>query len=121
MITGQNIDSLIKDKEMLFRKSFVYVLDIIQYNELLIKKKKDIIAKQLLKAGTAFGEYINEAKNTQNYNYFRKKLKNSVNEAKKIQFLLLLCKYSDTYPKPNNLIPDIEELLELISNIQINN
>ena len=116
--------SLVKatEKDILFRESFVFVLDLIQYTELLEQKKKKSLAKQILKAGTCFGKIVNQARFTQekeSYFYKMQKLKKS---AQSIKYLLQLCKYSTTYPNPNNLILDLEDLINQISNIlQTNN
>ena len=100
------------EKEVLFRKGFVFVLDIISYNELLESDKKHLLADKLLKAGTSFGSYLNEIKNCKDNNYCQKKLASAKKEAHKIKYLLQLCKYSSSYPNPNNLIADIEEIIE---------
>jgi four helix bundle protein len=105
------------DKDMLYRKCFVFVLDIIQYTELLEKKGKYSVAIQLLKTGTALGVYMNELKNIDNQSVLNKNIKKMNKEAQEIRYRLLLCKYSQTYPNPVSLIADIEELSELISKL----
>jgi len=114
-------NSIIKksEKEVLFRKGFVLVLDIISYNEFLESDKKHLLAEKILKAGTSFGSYLNEIKNCTNSNYCQKKLASAKKEAQKIKYLLQLCKYSSSYPNPNNLISDIEEIIDTF--IQLSN
>ncbi len=118
MTTGQNtpnISQIIENREMLFRKCFVYTLDIIQYNELLEKMNKQNIAKRLLKSATEFGSLINEAKHSKNTTVLKIKIEKSIKEAQKTKYILLLCKYSNTYPNPYKLISDIDMLIEEIS------
>ena len=112
---SQNKKKEIIDKDMLFRKCFVYALDIIQYNELLEKMNKHNIAKQLLKTTTEFSSYINEAKHSKSTIIFEKNIEKSIKKAQKSKLLLLLCKYSNTYPNPYKLISDLDMLIEEIS------
>ena len=107
--------------DMLYRKCFVFVLEVIQYNELLEKHGKLSVAMLLLKSGTALGVFMNEAKNAGSDEIMNKKIKSSLKEAERTRYWLQLCKFSQTYPNPNNLIQDIEEISELISNIQSKN
>jgi len=119
MTTKQNLEHVIVETDILYRKCFVFVLDVIQYCDLLEKNKKSCVAKQLLTTATTFGTNINKLKNATNTNVINKKINNSIKEAEKIKYQLKLCKFSDTYPKPNNLIQDIDKLLEQITELQI--
>jgi four helix bundle protein len=107
----------ISQKEILFRESFVFVLDIIQFTELLEKKKKNSLAKQLLTAGTLFGKIINEARYTENSDVFIGKIKKLIKAAHNIKYLLQLCKYSEGYPNPRDLLKNIDILIVKISDI----
>ena len=104
-------------KDILFRESFVFVLDLIQFTELLEKKKKVSLAKQLFKEGTAFGEIINEARFAKENKSYICKIKKLEKNAHNTKYLLQLCKYSETYPNPNNLISDLDRLTEQILRI----
>jgi len=104
-----------KDNEMLYRKCFVFVLDVIQYSELLEKKGKKYVAKQLLEVSTALGACMNNLKITRDEDVFNEKIKNSEQKAIEIKYWLQLCKFSPSYPQTKNLIPDIDELIKLFS------
>ncbi len=119
MAAKRNLEHVIVETDILYRKCFVFVLDVIQYCDLLEKNKKSCVAKQLLTTATTFGTNINKLKNATNTNVINKKINNSIKEAEKIKYQLTLCKFSDTYPKPNNLIEDIDKLLEQITELQI--
>jgi len=106
-----------QEKDILFRESFVFVLDLIEFTELLEQKKKSSLAKQLLKAGTSFGEIINEARFTENNEKYICRLKKLSKNAHNTKYLLQLCKYSATYPNPNDLIADLDLLMEKIEGI----
>ncbi len=99
-----------KEKTILFRESFVFVLDLIRYTELLEKKKKDSLAKKLFEAGTTFGKTVNEARFVEKNEKLYCKLKKMKKNAQNMKYLLQLCKYSATYPNPNNLISDLDTL-----------
>jgi len=104
-------------KEILFRESFVFVLDIIQFTELLEEKGKSTLAKQLLNAGTSYGNIINEARYTENYDVFLLKIGKLLKAAHNIKYLLQLCKYSTGYPNPGNILKNIDILIVKISDI----
>ena len=48
-------------ENVIVNKSFQFALDIVEFCELLEENKKFIVAKQLLRAGTAIGASIREA------------------------------------------------------------
>lgn len=108
----------VNKKKILFRESFVFVLELIEFTEILEQKKKNSLAKQLLKAGTAFGEIINEARFIEKQEKYICKIKKLNKDALNIKYLLQLCKYSATYPNPDNLIADLDVLIDQILQIQ---
>jgi len=115
----QNINNIAFNSieiDMLYRKCFVFVLELIEYTELLEKNKKYSVAKQLLKTGIALGANMNEIKNTDEKKGINKKTKKFMEEVEKTKYWLKICKFSQNYPKPNNLINDIEKISELIAN-----
>ena len=103
------------EQEIIFRKSFVFALDIIEYSELLKKQNKHSVAEQLIISGTAFGENINDVRHAENDNDYIENIKQANKNAQKIKYWLQLCKYSNFYPSPNKLITEIDELIKLIS------
>ena len=103
------------EQEIIFRKSFVFALDIIQYSELLEKQNKHSVAEQLVISGTAFGENINDVRHAENDRDYIESIKKANKNAQKIKYWLQLCKYSNVYPSPQNLITEIENLIELIN------
>ena len=104
-------------KNVILEKSFEFALDIIEYTELLESKRKFVIAKQLLKAGTSIGANINEAQSAESRLDFIHKLKISDKEANEVSYWLRLCKYSKTYPNPNGLEEKLLEIKKMLSKI----
>jgi len=102
--------------EKLFRKSFVFVLDVIRFNELLKEKNKHSIAEKLLFEATNFGEHILTLKSSKERYLASRYYSNAIMSAQKTKYLLQLCKYSENYPNPNQLLKDVECLIKEISN-----
>ncbi|SMG29515.1 four helix bundle protein [Marivirga sericea] len=81
--------------------SFEFALQIINYSELLEERRKYVIARQLLKAGTSIGANIREAQSCESRADFIHKLKISHKEAEETDYWLLLCEKAEKYPNPN--------------------
>ena len=121
MSTTQNIGPIANkahEKDTLFRESFVFVLDVIRFTELLEQEKKNKLAKQLFKAGTAFGEISNKARFIYQAKKFITEINKMYKNALNIKYLLQLCKYSSGYPTPNNLLLDLDLLIGQIIQVQ---
>lgn len=105
--------------ETLYRQVFVFILDVIEYSDLLKKQNKHTVALNLLQITTSWGELLNETRNNISYSDFSKNIEQSGLEAKRIKYWLNLCKYSQDYPNPENLVVDIKNLLNHISALSI--
>ncbi|PKP28935.1 MAG: four helix bundle protein [Bacteroidetes bacterium HGW-Bacteroidetes-18] len=95
---------------IIIKLTFQFALEIIEYCEVLEESRRFIIANQLLKSGTSIGANIREAQNAESKADFIHKFKISAKEIEETIYWLELCKYSKNYP-------NVEELLEQISNI----
>src|ERR1700761_7358592 len=101
------------DKENLIVKlTFEFALDIIEFSELLEEKRKFVIARQLLKCGTAIGANVREAQNAESKNDFIHKLKIAAKEADETEYFLLLCKFSKTYPYSDVLMDKLKSIIK---------
>jgi four helix bundle protein len=106
------------DKENLIVKlTFEFALDIIEFSELLEEKRKYVIARQILKAGTSIGANVREAQNGESKNDFIHKLKIAAKEADETQYFLLLCKFSKTYPFSEVLYEKVVVIIKVLSKI----
>lgn len=97
--------------------SFELALKIIEFSEILEEKRKYVIARQILRAGTSIGANIREAQNAESKADFIHKLKISAKEADELEYWLLLCEYSEYYPDTSslqNLLISIKKLLNSI-------
>ncbi|NDV59699.1 four helix bundle protein [Bacteroides sp. 519] len=98
-------------------KSFLFALTIIKYTEELEKRRKFVLANQLLKSGTSVGANVREAQNCESRADFIHKLKIAAKEADETEYWLLLCKHSEDYPFEETLLTDIKELQKIINSI----
>ena len=99
-------------------KSYAFALRIVKLNIYLNENKKEyVLSKQLLRSGTAVGALIAEAQYAQSKADFISKLQISLKEANESKYwirLLIDCEYiNDKMFK--SIIPDIEELIKLLT------
>ncbi|ADR21531.1 hypothetical protein MATR_08400 [Marivirga tractuosa] len=90
-----------KKRNEVLELSFEFALQIINYSELLEERRKYVIARQLLKAGTSIGANIREAQSCESKADFIHKLKISHKESEETDYWLLLCEKAASYPNPN--------------------
>ncbi len=110
--TIQNTKAL--DIELLYREVFVFILDVIEFTEILKQNKKDVIAIELLQTVTLWGESINEARNIKELPTLKSKIENALLEADKIKYWLNLCKYSNCCPTSATLLNKLDRLTEMM-------
>lgn len=94
-----------------------FALEIIEYSELLEEKKKYVIARQLLKAGTSIGANTREAQNAESKADFIHKMKIAAKEADETEYWLLLCSLSKTYPTNEQLSEKLDVIIKILSKI----
>jgi len=97
--------------------SFQFAIEIIEFSELLEEKRKFVLARQILKAGTSIGANVREAQNAESKMDFIHKLKISAKEADETEYWLLLCQKAKNYPDPQDLIDRLIEIIKLLSKI----
>jgi four helix bundle protein len=106
------------DKENLIVKlTLEFALDIIEFVEILEKKKKYVIANQLLKSGTSIGANVREAQNAESKIDFIHKIKIAAKEADETEYWLLLCEMSKNYPKSPILNEKLQSIIKILSKI----
>ena len=97
--------------------SFDFALRIISFSETLEENRKFAIANQIIRSGTSVGANISEAQNCESRIDFIHKLKIAAKEAEEIEYWLLLCKYSETYPFEEELLNSIIEIKKILTSI----
>jgi len=104
-------------QNLIVELSFQFALDVIEFSELLEEKRKFVLARQILRAGTSVGANIREAQNAESKLDFIHKLKIAAKEADETDYWLLLCKKAKNYPNPEYLLLKLPEIIKVISKI----
>ena len=102
---------------VLLIKTFEFALKIITYTEILQENKKFVVANQLLKSGTSVGANCKEAQNAESKADFIHKLKIAIKEADEAEYWLFLCDAHSQYPKCDELLKDLEEIVRILNKI----
>ena len=97
-------------ENIILNKSIDFSLDIISYCEILEKKRKYVIANQLLTSGTSIGANIHEAQNAESKADFIHKMKIAAKEIEETKYWLILCEKAKSYPFNENLKQKIKEI-----------
>jgi len=97
--------------------SFEFALMIIEFTELLEEKRKYVIAKQILKAGTSIGANIWEAQHAESRADFIHKLKIAAKEANETHYWLLLCQKAKSYLDNPDLLDKLTSIQKMLSKI----
>jgi four helix bundle protein len=105
------------EKNVIVKQSFEFALGIIEFCEILESKKKFILANQLMKSGTSIGANVWEAQNAESTNDFIHKFKIAAKEMDETEYWLLLCKFSQSYPEEETLLPKLECISKIINRI----
>jgi len=91
-----------KEENVIQQKSYAFALRIIQlYRYLAQEKKEFVLAKQILRSGTAIGANVEEAIGAQSKKDFLSKMAIAYKEARETKYWLRLLK--DTKYLPENL------------------
>jgi len=107
-------------KNEVLEMSFDFAVEIVNFCELLVEKKKYVIARQLLKSGTSIGANIKEAQNSESQQDFVHKLKIAAKEAEETEYWLSIILQIDTYPKPTeSIISKLKSIMNLLNKIII--
>jgi four helix bundle protein len=106
-------------ENLILKLTLDFAIDIIQYAEKLEAERKYVLANQLLKSGTSIGANVREAQNAESKADFIHKFKIAAKEKEETDYWLLLCKYSPSYPEPNNLQQKLISIKKIISKIII--
>jgi len=105
------------DRNPVLKSSIEFSLALIDYVTLLEENRKYVIARQLLRAGTAIGANIMEAQNAESKADFIHKMKIAAKEADETQYWLLLCAYPINFPDTGILSTRLEAITKMLNSI----
>ena len=97
--------------------SFQFALDIIVYTEKLQDSRKFNMANQLFRSGTSIHANVRETQNAESKDDFIHKMKVAAKEAEETEGWLLLCKYSASYPDPDEPLIKLSSILKILNKI----
>ena len=106
-------------ENLILELTLEFAVDIIQYAEKLESERKYVLANQILKSGISIGANVREAQNAESKADFIHKFKIAAKEIEETDYWLLLCKYSPSYPDPDNLQQKLISIKKIISKIII--
>jgi four helix bundle protein len=98
-------------------KSFELALGIIDFTELLSKQGKIVVAKQLLRSGTAPSALVAESQHAESKADFIHKMKIALKETNETHYWLTLCNKSPHLPEDLKLKNLCEEVIKILSKI----
>jgi four helix bundle protein len=107
----------IQTENIILKKTIAFSLLVIAYVEVLEGLKKFVIAKQLLKSGTAIGANIHEAQNAESKSDFVHKFKIAAKEIEETKYWLILCTNAPTYPSCEKLVLALGEIEKIVTKI----
>lgn len=99
------------------KMSFQFALDIMNFSDALISKKRFAVANQVLRSGSSIGANVREAQGAESNADFIHKMKVALKEAEETEYWLELCESAISYPKPGKLLADIEGIIKVLNKI----
>lgn len=102
---------------VLMKMSFEFAIQIIQFSEILEENKKFVVARQLIRSGTAVGALVQESQNAESKLDFIHKLKIAAKELDETEYWLLLCDAIQSYPSFDELLDHATSLQKLLNKI----
>lgn len=104
-------------ENLIVKKTFEFSIQIMEYIDSLMEKKRFPLANQLFRSGTSIGANVRETQNAESKDDFIHKMKIAAKEADETEYWLLLCKNNSSYPNPDDLIAQIDSIHKILSKI----
>jgi len=106
------------DKEnIIVTKTIDFSVAIINYCEFLERKRKYVVANQLLKSGTSIGANVFEAQNAESKADFIHKMKIAAKEASESLYWMILCERITSYEFNAGLKDELNQIITILSKI----
>jgi len=103
---------------VIVRLTTEFALMIIEFSVKLEEQRKYVIARQMLRSGTAIAANVREAQNAESPYDFVHKFKIAAKESDETDLWLYLCKHAPTYPSPESAIESkLQDIQRVISKI----
>jgi four helix bundle protein len=105
------------ENNAIIMKTLQFSLGIMEFTEVLEEQRKFVFANQILKAGTSIGANAKEAQSAESKADFIHKMKVAAKEAEETEYWLTLCSLAPSYPDPGTFLPNVKEILKILSKI----
>jgi four helix bundle protein len=89
-----------KKNNVILKLTFDFSIKIIKYAETLESERRFVIARQVIRSGTAIGALAREAQNAESVSDFIHKFKIAAKEMDETEYWLELCEVSYAISKP---------------------
>ena len=105
------------NENLIVKMTFQYALGIIEFAELLREHKRFAFSDQVLRSGCSIGANVKEAQGAESKADFIHTIKIALKEAEESEYWLDECDFSKNYPKPGELLKEIESILKVLNKI----
>lgn len=102
---------------IIVKMTFEFLLDVIEFSELLLEKHRYAISNQLIRSGCSIGANVREAQGAESRADFIHKMKIALKEAEETEYWLELCDFAKRYPKPGPMLSTIESIIKTLNKI----
>jgi four helix bundle protein len=99
------------------KMTFEFALGVIEFAELLREERRFAFSDQVIRAGCSIGANVKEAQSAESKADFIHKMKVAAKEAEETEYWLELCEFAKNYPKPKELLVEIESILKVLAKI----
>ncbi|HEX6335256.1 MAG TPA: four helix bundle protein [Flavisolibacter sp.] len=104
-------------ENIIVEKTVAFALLIIKYCRQLERKGQLVIARQLLRSGTAIGAHVFEAQNAESRADFIHKMKVGAKEASETKYWLIICEKCDGNDFDYGLPESLQDIIKILSKI----
>ena len=99
------------------KMTFQFALEIMEFAEILHEQRRFAFSDQVLRSGCSIGANVREAQGAESKADFIHKMKIALKEAEETEYWLELCDFAKNYPKPGELLNEIESILKVLNKI----
>lgn len=104
-------------QNLILELTYQFALDIIKYVSKLEENRKYEVGRQVLRSGTSIGANCREAQSAESKRDFIHKFKIAHKEVLETEYWLMLCRDSEGYPEPVNLLEQLKSIDNIIGKI----
>ncbi|MEO9531793.1 MAG: four helix bundle protein [Crocinitomicaceae bacterium] len=104
-------------KNEILDQTYAFALKIVAFCNKLDESRKFAISNQLIRSGTSVGANVRESQSSHSKADFAAKMVIAAKEADESEYWLMICKDSEGYPDPMELLEDIKSIKRILFKI----